>query len=234
MIRYSFWSLAVLVLASATSWGHGPELDYAGGQITVDSADQLSDGTPLYAEDLNLGFANLGWQVLPVGLGGGHLVPGDQIGLEILDIGSIIGLAGPLPFYFLFHDGAGLADPGTHHLDILGTVVSISQHSATSTSTSIGEVFAADDFHDHLGFLLNSTTPAGAYFLAVRNTTSNTAVAPSDPYFLLLNNGLGATQYAQALADFDDLVTVPEVSSTVLVGLAGLGLLLGRRFARRA
>ncbi len=220
--------LGLVLVCSGRGVAHGPELDYQGGRIAVFTQSVLFDGTGLYEDEFAFGFTNLGWQALPVALGGGHLTIGSTIGLTVHDLAPKLKLSGPQ--FLFFHDGNSFADPGLASLKILGTTATIAKGGASFVDLPIGDVFGPDDFHDHLGVLLQNGS-VGVYGMLVANTSTEPGVADSQPYYLLINNDLGPTGYSEMLADLN-ATAIPEVST---VGMLGVGLvLLGLvRFSRR-
>lgn len=217
------------VLSCNPMHAHGPEFDYIDSQIELIGSDPVY----IYADELAFNFANLGWQSLH---DGGNLVVGDLIGLEVLDGAPMFGL-GSSQFLF-FHNGTDFADPGAANLQGLGTTTQITKSNVTSAAITLDSVQldgSNPTFHAHLGILL-SNGATGAYAFWNRMTTSNTSVQSSEPYMLILNNGLDAQGFERAVNDFKDSAVVPEASSVLLLGgvSAAAGLLgLARRSRRR-
>jgi hypothetical protein len=195
---------------------HGPMLDQENGRLSVLTPTSLIDGTPLYEDEFAFAFTNLGWQALPVGMGGGHLTPGSTIGMTVLDLGPKLKLSSPA--YLFYHNGTSFADPGSALLRILGTTGVVTKTGANFTDLPIGTVVDATDFHDHLGVLLQNGS-VGVYGLLMSNTTSAANVADSAPYYLALNNDLGPEGYNKFLVDLN-ATAIPEASTLTMAGLA--------------
>jgi hypothetical protein len=218
---------AILALVGPIS-AHGPELDYQDGRVVVFTPYALIDGTPVYEDEFAFSFTNLGFQSLPLAAGGGHLTVGSTIGLTVHDLATNLKLSSPQ--YLFFHNGQSFADPGSAVLRILGRNQSITKGGASFSDLPIGEVAGPDDFHDHLGVLLQNGA-VGLYGLLVANTSTDPSVADSLPYYMVINNDLGPAAYAKALADLN-ATAVPESStlrllSLAIVGVAGAGLIRG-------
>lgn len=229
------WTSALGVAAwCGAVWAHGPEIDYDHGKIVFDGHGHHHD-VFVYHEDLSFNFVNLAWQSVH---GGGNLVVGDLIGLEVLDGGPLFGLDDPQ--FLFYHNGTSVADPGASSLAFLGTLTSVSKTSAPNPAVPLGHVHLENgeaSFHEHLGTLLSGGSPAGAYAFWARMTTSNQNVLPSDPYLIVLNNGLDEETFHEAVHDFVDMAVIPEATSASLA-VAGLlvmgGLAAARRRLRRA
>jgi hypothetical protein len=224
----SLITLGLLLGTACPGIAHGPELDYQGGRVVVITPSVLADGTGIYEDEFAFGFTNLGWQSLPTAVGGGHLTIGSTIGLAVHDLAPNFKLASPQ--FLFFHNGTSFADPGSASLKILGTTALINKGGANFSDLPIGDVFGPDDFHDHLGVLLQSGS-TGVYGMLISNTSTDPSVADSQPYYLLINNDLGPAGYNQALADLN-ATAIPEVSTACMLGsgLAVVGLArLGRR-----
>jgi hypothetical protein len=146
--------LGLIVAGTGQAIAHGPELDYQGGRVVAFTSSLLGDGTAIYEDEFAFGFTNLGWQALPTALGGGHLTIGSTIGLTVHDLAPKFKLA--TPQFLFFHDGISFADPGSASLRILGTTATMSKGGANFSDLPIGDVFGPDDFHDHLGVLLQN------------------------------------------------------------------------------
>jgi hypothetical protein len=226
-------TIAVAAATAALVWGgaapaHGPEIDYEHGEIVFAGHDHHH--VFVLHEDLTFNFVNLGWQSVH---GGGNLVVGDRIGLEILDGGPLFGL-GESQFLF-YHNGTSVADPGASSLSFLGTLTSVSKSSAPNPNVALDAVgldAGEPTFHAHLSVLLSPGSPPGAYAFWARMTTSNPHVQPSDPYLIVLNQGLDEETFHDAVHDFVEMAVIPEASSA---SLAAVGVLIcgGLAAARR-
>lgn len=223
-----------LSLLSTSLFAHGPTFDYVGGQIDMLDEDGNPPSLPVFAynADLAFNFVNLGWEVVD---GGGNVLVGDAIGLTVLDGAPLFGLG--LTQYLFFHDGSSIDDPGAASLSILGTSTTIAESTLTAadlTLGTIGEDNGDPAFHSHLGVLLSNGS-TGAYAFWVETTTSNSAIDPSDPYLVILNNSLEPAAFQRAIDDFVDYA-VPEVPSFAILGGSlfgfGVGLAVRRRMAR--
>lgn len=233
MKDYVKWLLGGLIMSAAgVAMAHGPKLDYVDNTLRIVNAEEFSNGIGIYDGELAFNFANLGWQALKSTEGGGHLLIGDLIGLQAVDLQTIPSLNLSSPTYFLYDDGSQLADPGAASLAILGSTAVISKSSVNFASLPIGEVDDPETFHEHLGVLLTGSS-TGLYAFYIRNDTSNPSIAPSNPYFLILNNGLSDEQLAGALGRIDAAI-VPESSSLLLIAAAGGGTLLYQQRQRRS
>lgn len=123
-----------------------------------------------------------------------------------------------------YWDGAGFssAGPGVHlELDNgLGPNTLAYEDSGellgavdTPYANVIDEVSSTTRFHKHIAFRLrpNSPTPPyGAYGLKLRLITGAQGVAPSDPFMLVFNFGLGQQAFADSLDAFAALLS-PEL-----------------------
>ncbi|MBY0586930.1 hypothetical protein K2X85_07125 [bacterium] len=212
--------VVILLCDTSLSQAHGPMLDVADGRITIQTVETLIDGTPLYDDEFAFNFTNLGWQALPIALGGGHLAPGSTIGMTVLDLAPKLKLTQPA--FLFYHDGTSFTDPGSASLAILGTTGVISKTGASFSNLPIGTVIDADDFHDHLGVLLRNGSP-GVYGILFSNTTTSPGVASSFPYYLAINNDLGPDGYNKFLRDLN-ATAIPEVPT--LITTLGICLLL--------
>lgn len=92
----------------------------------------------------------------------------------------------------------------------------------------IGQAAGSGKIHEHLDMTVigSNRTVAGAYMISLQLTS--TALQASDPYFIVLNRGLGEEAFEAAV------MAVPEPSTyaMLLLGLAAVGYSAHRRRSR--
>lgn len=130
-----------------------------------------------------------------------------------------------------FHDGiswAPLTNGESITIDQYGSVV-ITADSGDQPGFAFGQV-SGGIIHEHLDFTLSSDSgyagaAIGAYGIRLSLQTSNPNIAGSDPFMIVINNGLDEEVFDATLPAF--AVAVPEASSVLMASLAGLGGVIG-------
>lgn len=94
----------------------------------------------------------------------------------------------------------------------------------------IGEAGAGGNIHEHLDMSVvgaNRTQP-GAYWISLKLSSTSTALQSSNPYSIVLNNGLDEDAFEAAVT----AVPEPSTYAMLLLGLAAVGYSAKRRRAR--
>ncbi|MFO0946410.1 MAG: hypothetical protein U1D30_10745 [Planctomycetota bacterium] len=136
-----------------------------------------------------------------------------------------------------FHNGiswAPLTNGETITIDQYGSVA-ITADSGDQPGFAFGQV-SGGIVHEHMDFTLSSDTgyagaAIGAYGIRLSLQTSNPNFEDSDPFMIVINNGLDEVIFDAILPEF--AVAVPEASSVVMTSLALLGGVVGIYRQRR-
>ena len=110
-----------------------------------------------------------------------------------------------------------LNNPRTVEDTFIGTGTGEQRANFDQLSNSIGQSSSAGDFHSHVDFRLepNSSDPEetplmGAYGLKLSLSSDNPAIEESDPFFIVFRFGLEEDLFAQALDDFEAILSAVE------------------------
>ena len=74
-------------------------------------------------------------------------------------------------------------------------------------------------WHRHYDFVLNSPASAGVYLLSLQLDSSDAAIAPTDPFYIVFNQNDSESNHAAAIAFVESSLVVPEPGSLVLATL---------------
>lgn len=211
----------VCLTISSVSWGHGNlDIDYENGRVRIAPGP---NGLVFYSSEINdflFGFATDGIADLPLSQGGGDLTPGDGISFQILDS-------------LYFHDGTSFATNADAIIRVLPGGWLATTSSGASPVTPWATVQADGKLHEHLNFIERGlTTPVGAYGLLMQLDSTNPGIGPSDPFFIILNEGLEESEVLAILPEFEQILTVPELNPMVLM-FACAGMASGVSVVRR-
>lgn len=206
----------------------------------IDATSELLPGARVFGYDFqedpldpyvinDPGFNTVGPSALP---------PASQLSFNVLDVG-IFGLPANLSYW----SGSGPvgfdAVPSGETLRLNRGTQDRTIGSATSAVSgfAIGTVGPNGSLHQHLNSFLRGSDgnvvpgdgiiPAdGIYLVPLELASSDSSIAPSQPLFLVYNNGLDEAVHDAAIDWVEtNLVPIPEPSTIVLWTIAGAGLI---------
>lgn len=259
-----FGLLAVIALAAAPAWGHGPQIQLTaeGGkivtrQVMIDDYVPVTPATSVYvlptAQVSNI------WVVQPPGTAGSG--PGIAPGVGFVDAASHPFKTGNYTTSLVDGlkkwNGASFVDAGDAQLQLYKTV---SGNPLTATTTDGGPfasltfplTVTSDEAHSGMGFRFlgdgvsnTSTLADGVYLLSLK--VSAAGLTDSDPFYFVLPKGVTPSEAGAATLAFAQqqgiaagaiqaMTAIPEPASVALAGCAliGLGVASRRRVSSEA
>lgn len=208
-------ALAIVLLSTAPAFAqlHGGDvqLDVVGDQIVTDARVYAAEFGEIIPNEVD----EPGFDCLP-----GTFPSGSSIGFSILDS-------------FRKWNGTDFDTIPTETVSLsFGT--SLGPISSPSTPGIVDgfdlNVASDGSWHRHYDFVLGSPASTGIYVLQMLLDSSDSAIAPTDPFFIVFNQNDSVLNHDAAIAFVESSLLVPEPTSMTLAGAFCLAVVA---FSRR-